>query len=51
LAAYLNAKFHLGKDLSGISRLKKGERDYKQAGTYPEDPGSILRNIRTGFDR
>jgi hypothetical protein len=30
-AAYLDAKFHLRKDLDGIRRLKAGERDYAKA--------------------
>jgi hypothetical protein len=36
LAAYLDGKFHIHKDLSTISRLKKAERGYKKAGTCRE---------------
>ena len=31
LAAYLNARFHLGKDLDGFRKMKSGEWDYKKA--------------------
>jgi hypothetical protein len=41
LAAYLDGKFHIRKDLSAISRLKKGERAYKQAGTCADSTGNI----------
>ena len=41
LAAYLDGKFHIRKDLSAISRIKKGEREYKQAGTCAESTGNI----------
>ena len=43
LAAYLDAKFHISKDLSSIARLKKGERDYKQAGTYVKEISRMSR--------
>jgi hypothetical protein len=36
LAAYLDGKFHIRKDLAVISRLKKAEREYKKAGTCAE---------------
>ena len=32
VAAYLNAKFHLKKDISSVLTAKKGEREYAQAG-------------------
>jgi hypothetical protein len=41
LAAYLNGKFHIRKDLYGISRLEKGKREYKKAGTCAESTGKI----------
>ena len=31
LAAYANAKLHLGKDIDAIRRMKRGERDYAKA--------------------
>lgn len=34
VAAYLNAKFHLRKDMSAIWSLKKAERSLAQARTY-----------------
>ena len=30
-AAYLDAKYHFRKDLTGLARLKQGERDYAKA--------------------
>ena len=41
LAAYLDGKFHIHKDLSTISRLKKAELGYKKAGTCAESIGNI----------
>jgi len=33
--AYLDAKFHLRKDLTALRRLKVAEREYARAGTSP----------------
>lgn len=41
LAAYLDGKFHIRKDLFMISRVKKGEREYRQAGTCAESTSNI----------
>jgi hypothetical protein len=41
LAAYLNGKFHIRKDLYRISRLKKGKRGYEKAGTCVESTGNV----------
>lgn len=32
MAAYLNAKFHIRKDLSAVLTMRKGEREYAKAG-------------------
>jgi hypothetical protein len=41
LAAYLDGKFHIRKDLSMISRLKRNEREYKKTGTCEESTGNV----------
>lgn len=35
VAAYLNAKFHITKDVSAVLSVKRGEREYAKAGTHP----------------
>lgn len=32
MAAYLNAKFHIKKDVSSVLTVRKGEREYARAG-------------------
>lgn len=32
VAAYLNAKFHITKDVSAVLTVRKGEREYQKAG-------------------
>lgn len=32
VAAYLDAKFHIKKDVSAVLTLRKGEREYARAG-------------------
>lgn len=35
MAAYLNAKFHISKDLAAVLAVRKGEREYAKAGKMP----------------
>lgn len=34
VAGYLNAKFHIQKDISGLFTLKRAERQYANAGMF-----------------
>lgn len=48
-AAYLDAKFHIRKDVEGLARMKRGERDY--AKVSKEDKISIWYIIEESFHK
>jgi hypothetical protein len=44
-AAYVDAKLHISKDLNQLSRLKKAETNFAEAGSYPIAPAPNARGL------